>query len=525
MAVRSLRSVRPFIWIPPSSSPTWKIMVFRNDGTIDDITDYISKCEVEDYVTESVGAFSFEIFDPNEVYASAWTGNEVFVYYKDYAITATTLVFRGRIEKPSKRGHKLVVKGKSESSKLLTKTVTAQYTNTECSVILKDLFANNATWATTTGVETSTVFITVDWYDKPMLDCVQELCSSAGYDFYVNASLDAQFFEVGSRQNETDAIVHDRNMLELKEFTPDLTQIRNIVRVYGAEVNGIQAFYTAKKSSTDSPDYGYNTDFGERVEIIRNDSVTTYEQARDIATARVNEKIVPPQTGEIVGFLLATVLPGEQVRLSSPADEIQPGFYSSTGYKDTLDVQNGRFTTNIYINRTPRKISHIIKSQIQSDNKKISSPINQFSLDFSYDFQFDINSGSHTSTEITDGALRLVSGQSSGQWVSDERELSENVVNATMKIRGSSLNNVRIYVSGNNGLNYQELTDSQNTSISSAIGKNLRVKVQFLGEAEVDSLSVQYSYSSSSVSDESTTTINDTTLNNFPLIFPITFTE
>jgi hypothetical protein len=346
-------------------------------------------------------------------------------------------------------------------------------------------------WATTIGVESTNVFITVDWYDKPFFECIQELCSSSGSDFYVNASLDAQFFAVGSRRNVTDAIVHTKNLFEIKEFTPDLTQIRNVIRVYGAEINGIQPFFTAKSSGGD---YGYDTDFGEHREIIRDDNITSFSQAKTIAEAVLSERIVPPNTGECVSFLLATLLPGEQLLVSSPSNGIEPGYYSSNGYKDTLDY-NSKLTTTVYLNRSPRTISHVIKSQIQSKNKTLSNPLNKYDSDNSYDFGFDIDSGNHSSTEISEGHLRLSSGSASGSWISDIRETDSDVITATLRIRGNNLNNIKVYVSGNGGVNYEEVTSSSVLTLSSSLGRSLCIKTIFSGEAEVDSLSIQYTES------------------------------
>ena len=53
-------------------------------------------------VPESIGRFKFEVYDPTEYFVSKWTGGEVVKYYKDYAPSATTLKFKGIIEKPSK---------------------------------------------------------------------------------------------------------------------------------------------------------------------------------------------------------------------------------------------------------------------------------------------------------------------------------------------------------------------------------------------------------------------------------------
>ncbi len=115
MPVRNLVDLTPTYWVPPIYTANWKITVTRADGTVDDITDIITKFKVEDGVTEGIGIFEFTIPNPNETYTNVWTGMEVFRYYKDYAAAATTLRFRGRVEKPSNKNNELTVTGRSET--------------------------------------------------------------------------------------------------------------------------------------------------------------------------------------------------------------------------------------------------------------------------------------------------------------------------------------------------------------------------------------------------------------------------
>ena len=106
-------------------------------------TTFLTSFKFEDHVTESIGKFEFDIWDQNEDYFNAWTGDEIVRYYKDYAADATTLRFRGRIEKPSKRGSRLNVKGRGETLKIFNITVTQYYNDVEVSTILTSLFSSS----------------------------------------------------------------------------------------------------------------------------------------------------------------------------------------------------------------------------------------------------------------------------------------------------------------------------------------------------------------------------------------------
>ena len=64
--VVSLRTIKPIIWVPPRHTASYKLELERSDGTLDDITPLVSRFEIEDGVTDVMGRFEFEIWDPAE---------------------------------------------------------------------------------------------------------------------------------------------------------------------------------------------------------------------------------------------------------------------------------------------------------------------------------------------------------------------------------------------------------------------------------------------------------------------------
>ena len=48
MAVKSIKTIRPKVWVPPIYSTNYKVTVERDDGTIDDITDILINLKIED---------------------------------------------------------------------------------------------------------------------------------------------------------------------------------------------------------------------------------------------------------------------------------------------------------------------------------------------------------------------------------------------------------------------------------------------------------------------------------------------
>lgn len=481
----NIRPIKPFVWIP-AGVPTHKITITRSDGTVDDITDIANLIEVEDGVTDTIGLFKLEIWNPNETYTRVWTGMEIVRYYCDYNQTAESLRFRGRVERVSYQNNKIIVNGRSESLTFLNVNITKSYDNVETSVILKDLITNFAPQFTITNITESTTNVTKNWIDTPFWDAIKELCVDAGFDCYLDAELDMHYFRTGSVLNTEEAIVHDSNLMSVSDFADDLTFVRNKIRVYGAKQDGIQILYTAKDTAS-------QTAYGVREKKINNDNITDYTQASELGEAILANEKDPPQVGNVTGTLLASIQPGERIRLSSPENNIPPGDYDILSFKHIINFNRG-LTTTVKVNKEPKLFSHIISKIINTTDEQQDVSINPEDMDFSFNFLFDSDSGSHTNTEISDGALKPTAG--TGTWISGTRTIPANITKAYPIIIGTKLSGAIISVSGNGGLDYQVLTDKTLATITSATGTSLVVKVVFSdADTEIDSLSILYQIS------------------------------
>jgi len=481
-AVRSVRTVKPVIYIPPVNSAAYALTVTASDGTVDTITDYVTSLEIEDGATESIGRFQFEMFDPNEDYVGIWTGNEIVLYYSDYAATATTLRFRGRIEKVSYQGNKLKVTGRSESLKFMDITVTKSFNNIDTSEILKSLIDTYGSGFTYTNVETSNVSLTVNWTQKPFWECIQEICTAAGFDCYVDASLDFHYFQSGTVKNQYEGIVHDYNLIEVGEFAEDLALIKNRIVVYGAEQDGIQVMYTADDTTS-------QTTYGIKEETVNDDNIIDYTSAQELADYYLAKYKDPPIVGDIKSILMATLQPGQAIKISSPSDNIPPAAYVIISYKHNISSE-GLFTS-VKVNKEPRHISHVLKKQIERQYQAEQTSSNPYDMNYSYNFLFDEDSGTHSNTEVIDGILKLVSG-SAGNWVSPVRTTTSKITEAYLVLVGSKVTGAVVSVSVTGGSSYQTIGNKQKIEITSP-DKRLRIKVTFSDAAtQIDSLSIQY---------------------------------
>ncbi len=478
--VRSLKSIRPRIYIPSRYGPLYKLEIVRTDGTLDDVTNLIHSGEIIDGVTDTIGNFSFVIDNSNEQYRGVWSGNEVFNYYCDYALTATTKRFRGRIEKVSYQNQTVKITGRSESVKLLNITVTKSYSNIETSVIIKELFDTYASNFTYSNVSTSTTNVTVNWYQKPFWDCVQELCKSSGFDIYIDSSLDCHYFLAGSVRNSTDAVIHDSNLFDVGDFAYDQSLLKNTIIVYGANIGSLPLIKTAKDSDS------INT-YGLKELIINDTNITTETQCQERANYELNLYKNPPLTGDVTSIGLATIQPGEKIQISAPLSNLNPNYYKIVTYNHRFD---GFMKTTLTIEKESRKIYHILRDRI-SNEQKLSETPNPNEMRYSWNFDFESDTGIHSSTQIIDGVLKTTGG-SSGTWISDNKSISSDATVCELRAKGETLTDAVFSISVDGGSKWS--TISLNTSLTlSPPGSTLKIKIVFSSaDTQIDSLVFLY---------------------------------
>ena len=486
MAVENLHSignVKPipiYAWIPPIYDGETKITITRNDiiGTIDDITELILEGEITDGATDTIGSFSFTIDNSSESYTGIWKGNEIIYFYSDYALTATTKRFRGRIEKVSYQNNQIKITGRSEGFRLLDITVSKSYTDTETSVIIKDLFDTYTTGFTYNNVNTSSTNVTVSWYQKTFLECIQELCTSSGYDFYIDCNMDAHYFESKSVKNSDDCFVHDQNIIDVGDFAQDYSLIKNRIIVQGADIGNIPLIYTSEDTTSQSS-------YGVKELVINDSNITTYEQAKERGDYELSINKDPPIIGEITGKGLATIQPGEVLRISDPSNNLAPAYYKIISYTHKFSPY---FQTTVNIEKEQRNIYHIIKNTISTQSD--TSEKNTSGFKYSWNFDFNSDSGSHNGTIISLGVLRATS--SSGIWESDVLEIEETATGFKLEVVGQTLNGAIFQISADGGTNWHNALPISNYTFSPS-GKNLKIRVTFSSaDTQIDSLGLFY---------------------------------
>lgn len=475
MPARSIITIPTYIFIPPIYDALYKIEIVGSDGTAYDITDIILEGEIVDGATDTIGNFNFTIDNSSQTYQNKFSGNEVLNFYCDYAKTAATKRFRGRTEKVNYTENTIKLTGRGESLKLLKLSVTKSSSDIETSVILTELFQAYTSGFTYNNINVSSANVTINWYQKPMMECIQELCKMSGFDFYIDADLDVHYFESGSITNSTEGAVHTQNIFETGEFAYDQSQIANRVIVYGANIGDLPLIKTAE-------DLTSQTIYGIRELIINDSNITTETQAQERADYELALAKDPPLVGDITCKGLATLQPGEKIWISDPDNNLQPNTYKIVSYRHKFEDFHETILT---IEKEPQKIYHIIRDRISTEQKITEMP-NPYEMKYSWNFDFNTDSGTHSTTQIINGVLK--STASSGTWISSVKSLSSNATACELRAIGETISGTNFYVSSDNGVTWQ--TISLNTSLTlSPPGQNLKIKIILnSADTQIDSL-------------------------------------
>jgi len=486
MAVKSLRRIPTYVWIPPVYSPVYKIEIETASGETYDVTDVIRSGDVTYGITETIGSFNFIVDNSGQDYTGKFSLYDKVNIYMDYAVTATTKKFVGLIEKVSHQKFTIRITGRSSAVRTMGTTITKTYSDTYTHDIIQDLintyFSGIITYNNVDTTESTDTRVDVDWYQKPFWECVQELCFRAGYDAYIDVDFDFHYFVSGSRLNTTEVVVHECNLIETGEFAPDLSVIKNRIIVYGAQVENMQVIWTAEDSDSISQ-------YDVKEEIISDSNIRTVEQARARAEYELSVKKDPPIVGEVTSLGLPTLAPGEKVRISDPLNNLEPKYYTIQKFTHKFsndDPMKTVLTVQKEISTIPKILKKRIKFEFESTEKE-----NPNGMKYSWLFTFDSDSGVHSGTEIIEGVLKT-DGGTSGTWISSPNNLDFNATYCELRVSGESLVGTDYWVSTDGGTTWQSITPNTLNELS-PFGPNLKIKIGInSASTQIDSIVLLY---------------------------------
>ena len=483
--------------IPPPSSAIFKVTI--DNGTTEiDITDRISSAKFNGGTTKTIGSFELEILDPSKtIFNQISHFNDVYIY-GDYGETASTKRLRYKIEVIEFKDYKTILTGlgimmKLASKKIIYRTVDSNdtlVTKTKSAIIQEIITQNFSDITDFSEIETNTDEVQKTYLEIPFLDVIIDLCGDT-HEFYLDEDLVPHYFTRGSVKNEAEGISEDVNYLGANNNANSVEEVFSRVRVYGATTDEVQVIATSEEDTT-------ITNGIKKDKTIVNKSIVNSVQAQQLADEEFERIRSAFRNYSLSSFFLPSLNPGEKLFIAAPNDGISPGYYFVQEFTHEFDlsIPNG-FKTNVIVNKKMYKFSTVLKDT-ETFKAESSDTNNPYDMDFSQIITFDEDSGTHDGTEISEGYLKLSSGETSGIWISPIFTLNDNLAGIQIKWAGDYLvsqyqvKSSQIWFSLNGGATWSNYTKSL-TSVPT--GRDLRIKIVLQqATAQVKIIGVNYKY-------------------------------
>ena len=439
-------------------------------------------------VTNGIGTFSISLSNAFGQISGDYKNGDVVKFYADNT-DGTTLQFWGRVDYTkddiSDNGQFLNIEGRHRSFLLNEYLICHNVSGEEPGQILKDIIDKLPTsyGFTYSNVVASSTTMDAEWNYKPFWDCVVELCNKADFDCYVDDDLDFHFFEKDSIANTTNAVVEGDNFIKSSDYGTNDYYEKTRVIATGQDAAGLDIVYTAI-SSTEGDEI--------REVFIRDISANTYEKVKDLADARLLEVTGKNPQAKIISFGLDSISPGDNIWIIVPRQKIAMQ-YKLISIRHNFGMKIGGWRTELITEEQEAGTSSVIQGIVQK-NQQITGGQNINKLNYSYNFDFDTDTGTHETTEIIRGFLKIAGGGSTGTWISPTLEIDSNATNFEFRVIGENLTDADYFVSTTAGSIWQPINDLKTYKTFSPVGKNLKIKIVLnSATSQVDSVSLLYS--------------------------------
>lgn len=484
------QAISGFWWIPPTSA-IYKTEIVRSDGTADDVTNILlDGTEITFGTTETTGVFTLKIDNSTGSYTDKWIAGNTFNYYKDYGSSAATKRFKCKIDRVSSSltdQYIITVTGRVSYSNLREINVTKSYVGIETSVIIDDLFetyADTYDRTDTTVFKATTTNQTVAFQGKPFWDCVVEVATAASMDIYIAPDDKVHLIPQNSTTNTTDAIVEGQNLVNVGEFGSQTDEVRNKIRIYGAEINGVPLVWTSEDATSQAS-------YGVKSYEESNTNLETLADVQAYAAYILSQKKDPPAIGKVTSYILCTLQPAELLKISNQINGFKSSYriVSFTDYLGHTDMPK----TEVTVNREPLLVPKLFKQRHQSE-QNVKDLKNRFDMDYSRVFLFDSESdtSTHSNTAILNSVLYWTGSGANGKWTSNVFNSSTSITSFEVKATGNNIpNNATFEVSVDNGVSFNTASLDTEYTVNSGTQLVLRVTISN-SSANIDTVNILY---------------------------------
>lgn len=369
-------------------------------------------------------------------------------------VSGTTSRFKGYVESIDRKKEgsfaSKIITAQDYGIEIVKRKITKKYTTeTDIGQIFIDLISDFFPNFSSTGVSTSTGYTAKPvWSDLSAWQCMTELVTRYAdntYDFYFDSN---KLLHLVAKSSDTNKYSDDgtdkycayvSNIIENKNPTVSKDNANKVtyVRVYGKNISGDTIFASAETSHIP-----YRRDL-----MVTDNNLTTRAQCQDKAEKLLLTEQEVGDSGSITIIGDIDIVSGKLIYISHPYLEID-GYYVVSEAKHEYS-RDGFFTTIKFIEdvRHEKGIMNIIESLVKKNSIQNVSD-NEEGCDDAYVETFDGSAGgSFSDTEEINGKLKIISGKTTGEYISELITTRKTIKKIYMALNGDDLGASKIYIS------------------------------------------------------------------------------
>jgi len=337
--------------------PDYQVKITDASETVHDVTGDVEKLTVTNTIAQQADSFDITLFDPDNTYGSTFKpGNKVEIwtaYLGNTLVKRITGILRTVNSKKVNRKQLLILLGEDYRAQLSNIRVAEKYVSQEISDIVKDLMTKYTPFLTTTNVQTTTTTIDkITFKYKKLSECLNELATTARYEWYVNPDLDLNFYNAITTYSEIELTDDNKNIVKDSGLRWDKSQMRNRVWVQGGlDADGNIVF-------RESCDYSSYKKYGNMWydDFIYDEKITDENLAQDLVDAMVQKYAYARLCGALV-VSETELKPGENVRIKIAKRGIDEYCMCKSV---THTITKGKYTVKVDVGERMGEVDYVL---------------------------------------------------------------------------------------------------------------------------------------------------------------------
>ncbi len=451
---------RGFIAVPPNRKTKWSCTI---DGI--DVTNFISGKFPWGLLTEEL-ICEIELDNSGEDFTNKFKENDEIIFLMDFT-GGTTVQFKGEIEeirsKVNASGFILGIKGAHFTSRLLDIMITEEFKGATISDIKTSLMDNLSDY-TSNNVESNTDTLDIKFVNKPLLDCLIEVDIQADSDSYIDHDKDLNSFKKNSKTNLVPHVTEE-GLLELRGLGTDSADKRTKVTVYG-EAGGLPVISSSAET-------------GVRVKekIITDNTVVDEDQAFSLSVAEKDRLKDPAAQGSALTLFMLTLKPGDRIYVISNPHKVH-GLFRVVKFVFNVPGE----TMEILFNQE-RSIPKLFKDRIRKEIGQ-ETIVNPFKMTNSFNFgsesgfiESKMDASASNAVEFSEGDLRLISGNESGDMISIQKDTPVIVKSVHLLVTGETPTGTNYYINADGTNNWQQISKDTEETVTTQ-GSKFRLRIE-----------------------------------------------